>query len=100
MEEVIFIVIDSFLKIKLFKVLKIINLKMVNLNLHLVYVFAGYGFYTFVKNSIDYLITNRKTITRRYFYDEPEEPDEIIINDSSESDDDDELVVLRKRKRN
>ena len=100
MEEVILIVIESFLKINLFKVLKIINLKMVNLNLHLVYVFGAYGFYTFVKNSIGYLITNRKTITRRYFYNEPEK--EIIINDSSESDDydDDELVVLRKRKRN
>ena len=71
---------------------------MVNLNLHLVYVFGAYGFYTFVKNSIGYLITNRKTITRGYFYNEPEEPDEIIINDSSESDD--EVVVLRKRKRN
>ena len=72
----------------------------INLHLHLIYVFGAYGFYTFVKNSIGYLITNRKTITERYFYNEPQENREIIINDSSESDDDDELVVLRKRKRN
>ena len=72
---------------------------MVNLNENFVYVFAGYGFYTFVLNIINYLIRNRKMITERYFYNGPEEEEEstIIINDSS---DDEDLLFFKKRKRN